>query len=328
MKTKQFITGVFSMLIIYCFAFTFVGCSDDDGGIDEPAILNYRVAEKVSTEISGSNIYEDKSVYNYIDNRLMEIIELDKENGSWIDDRKTEFEYNGDWVSSSRYYKDGDEWVSQGMQSSDQIKIVDGKIVEIKYTSINYTSSTVYTYSGDKIIKVESFTNGELNSKYVCTYDGDNLDEIIEYDYNGGIEEFDYKYEFSYTNGNLTELLSYYFNEGVWKNSDKDVYSYSGNKVTQIDDYDYNSFTETWELDDSVYYSYNNLGLLESISESGEGWSWEEMYTYEDGIGNYKLLQGEGGYYEIFNYPTAQRTSDTNASTDDRALNLKRFLLH
>lgn len=330
MKTKQLFTSIFSMLIMYCFAITFTGCSndDDDGDIDDPVTVTYRVAEKVSTQISGSNIYEDKSMYNYLDNRLIEIIELDNENGTWMEDRKTEFEYQGDWVYSNRYYKDGDDWIEEEMQSSEELKIVNGKVVEIKYYYMNYVFSQVFTYSGDQLTKIESFENGELNYKYVCTYNGEYLDEIIEYYYYEGIEELGYKYEFSYTNGNLTEVLELNYNDGVWQNSDRTVYIYSGNKVIQIDDYDYVSFNDSWELDDSEYYSYNSLGLLESISENGEGWSWEEIYTYEEGRGNYKLLQDEDSYYQIFNYPTPQRRSETIANSDHRKFNLKQFLLH
>jgi hypothetical protein len=325
MKTKQLITGVFSILAMSCFTLTFTGCSNDDDG-ERQTTVAYRVAEILSTETSGSNLYEDKTLYTYIDERLTEVINLDKENGTWEDDRKTEFEYNGDWVSSTRYDKEGNDWVYQDMQSSQEMKIVNGKVMEIRESSFNYSYREVFTYSGDKIINVDRFYNGELHYKLVITYNGDNLDEIIEYDYDNGTEELDYKYEFSYTNGNLTEVLGFYYGEGVWNNSDRDVYTYSGNKVTKIDDYDY--YNDSWELDDSEYYTYNSMGLLESISESGQGWTWEEIYTYEDGIGNYKLLYGDGGYYDVFNYPTAQRMSETSAGADDRKFNIKRFLLH
>ena len=327
MKTKQFITGMLSILTMFCFTLTFTGCnSDDDNDDDGPTTVAYRVTEIISTEISGSNLYEDKDLYNYVNERLTEVINLDKENGVWVEDRKTEYEYEGDWVTSSRYDKDGDDWVSQHMQSINQMKIVNGKVMEIKYTSPNYVYREVFTYSGDKLTKVESFDNGELNEKIVCTYNGENLDEIIEYNYYNGIEELDRKYELSYTNGNLTEVLRFYFDNGVWENSDKDVYLYSGNKVIQIDDYDYNN--DSWQLDDSEYFSYNSLGLLESISESGEGWTWEEIYTYEEGVGNYRLLHGDAGYYEVFNYPNAQRIGETAESPDARKFNIERFLLH
>lgn len=326
MKTKQFITGILSFLAVYCFTLTFTGCSSDDNGEgDGETIVAYRVTEKVSTQIYDSNLYEDKDLYNYIDERLTEVIDLDKENGIWVENRKIEYEYDGDWVSSKRYDKEGDNWVEQNMMSSDQIKIVNGKVMEIKYTNLNYVYREVFTYNGDKITKVESFDNGELEYKYVCTYNGENLDEIIEYDYDEGIEELDYKYEFSYANGKLTEVLGAYFNnDGVWEYNDKNTYQYSGNKVIQIDNYDY--YNDSWQLDDSHYFSYNSLGLLESNSQSGEGWSWEETYTYEEGIGNYRLLQGDGGYYDVFNYPIAQRTGESITSPDDRKINIKRFL--
>ena len=94
--------------------------------------------------------------------------------------------------------------------------------------------------------------------------------------------------------------------------------------MIQIDNYDY--YNDSWQLDDSHYFSYNSLGLLESNSQCGEGWSWEETYTYEEGIGNYRLLQGDGGYYDVFNYPIAQRTGESITSPDDRKINIKRFL--
>lgn len=329
MKTKNRITGIFSILIMFCFTLTFIGCNnDDDGDIDDPTAVTYRVAERVTTDIYNSNIYEDKSIYNYLENRLIEVIELDKENDIWVEDRKTEFEYDGDWVSSRRYYKDGESWIPQDIMSSEQMKIVNGKIIEIKETYMTNVYRQVFTYSGDKITKVEFFDNGELEEKYVCTYNGENLVEIIEYEYYNGSERIDTKYEFTYTNGNLTEVLRLNYDAGDWLNSDRDVYIYSGNKVIQIDDYDYVSFNDSWELDDSEYYSYNSQGLLESISESGDGWSWEEIYTYEEGKGNFRLLMGEGGFYDVFNYPTAQRIGNTDINTDNKKLNIKRFLLH
>ena len=135
----------------------------------------------------------------------------------------------------------------------------------------------------------------------------------------------DYKYEFSYSGGNLSEILEFYFDNDSWVNSDKEVYLYSGNKVIQIDDYDY--YNDSWELDDSEFFSYNSLGLLESISQSGEGWTEEEIYTYEEGVGNYRVLEDGGSWY-YFNYPTAQKGVEIMERTDDRKFNLKRFLVH
>ena len=324
MKTKQFITGMVSICIVFCFILTFTACnndSDDDG----PTTVDYRVTEKINTEVSGVNTWENKTIYSYLDNLLIEAIQFEKENNVWVEERKTEFEYNGDWVTSTRYYKDGDDWILEGMQSLYEMKIVDGKIMEIKYTYPNSVYREVFTYSRDKILKIENFYNEELRYKYECTYNGDNLVEIIEYDYYEGFEELRYKYEFTYTNGNLTQILGLYNNEGVWVNSDKDIYMYSGNKVVQIDDYDY--YDGNWQLDDSEYYSYNGEGLLESISESGDGWTWEEIYTYEAGKGNYRLLYGDGVYYDVFNYPTAQRMSTANTGPEDSKLNIIRFLL-
>lgn len=325
MKTKQFITGMLSILVMYGFTLTFVGCNSDDDDND-PSTVAYRVAEKLYTDVYGSNLYEDKDLYNYMDKRLIEVIDLDKEEGVWEENRKTEYTYDGDWVSSRRYYKDGDEWAMEGMQGLEEMKIVNGKIMEIKNTYSNVVYRQVFTYNGDKIIKVERFDNGELEEKYVCTYNGDNIDEIIEYDYYNGNEEMDYKYTFSYTNGNLTEVLAFYYEDGVWENSDREVYSYSGNKVIRIDDYDY--YNGTWELDDSTNFSYNSLGLLESISQSGEGWSWEELFTYEEGRGNYRLLRGEGGYYTMFNYPTAQRMAEDNTGSEDSKFHIIQSILH
>jgi hypothetical protein len=327
MKTKQIITSLLSILIMLCFTIAFTGCNNDDDDND-PSTVAYRVAEKAYTDIYGSDIYEDKDLYNYMDNRLIEVIDLDKEDGVWEEDRKTEYTYDGDWVTSHRYKKEGNEWVTEGMQGSDEMKIVNGKIMEIKNTYPNDVYRQVFTYNGDKIVKVERFYNDELNEKYVCTYNGDKIDEIIEYDYYNGYEELDYKYEFSYTNGNLTEVLAYYYDDGVWVNSDRDVYTYSGDKVIRIDDYDFNNYTNVWELDDSTNFSYNSLGLLESISRSGEGWSWEELFTYEEGLGNYKLLRGEGGYYSVFNYPIAQRINETNTSSEDNKFSIIQSILH
>lgn len=326
MKTKQFITGMLSILVMCGFTLTFVGCNSDDDDND-PSTVAYRVAEKVYTDVYGSNIYEDKDLYNYIDNRLIEVIDLDKEEGVWEENRKTEYTYDGDWVSSRRYKKEGDEWVTEGMQGLEEMKIVDGKIMEIKTTYPNSVYRQVYTYNGDKIVKVERFYNGELEEKYVCTYNGNKIDEIIEYDYYNGNEEFDYKYEFSYTNGNLTEVLAFYYDneDEVWENSYREVYIYSGNKVIRIDDYDYDD--GAWALDDSTNFSYNSLGLLESVSQSGEDWTWEELFTYEEGRGNYKLLRGEGGYYSMFNYPSAQRMADDNTSGEDNKFSIIQSIL-
>ncbi|WP_296386395.1 hypothetical protein [Winogradskyella sp.] len=329
MKTKQFITGILSFLTIYCFTLAFTGCSsDDDGDGDGQTTVAYRVTEIISTETSGSDVYEDKELYNYIDERLIEVIDLDKENGIWEEDRKTVYDYEGDWVYSRRYNKDGDNWVEQNLESSQGIKIVNGKVVETKYsnTFMNYVYKTIFTYNGDDLVRIESFRNDELDEKYVLTYNGGNLQDVIEYEYNDDIEEMYYKHAFSYSGGKLSEKLGLYFENGVWVNNDKDVYLYSGNKVIQIDDYDYDN--DSWEFDDSEFFSYNSLGLLESISESGDGWTEEEIYTYEAGIGNYKLIQGDDGWYYYNNYPTAQREAAPNTIPDARKFNINRFLMH
>lgn len=327
MKTKQFITGVLTFLAIYCFTLAFTGCSNDDDDQVGQTSIDYRVSEIISTEISGSDVYEDKALYNYIDERLMEVIDLDKENGVWEEDRKTAYNYEGDWVYSSRYNKDGDDWVEQNYGSTEGIKIVNGRVVEVRYTNtfMGYVYNSIFTYNGDKLVKIERFNNGDLRGKYVFTYNGENLQEVLEYEYDDGIEELDYKYEFSYSGGNLSEILELYYKDDAWVNSDKEVYLYSGNKVIQIDDYDYDN--DSWELDDSEFFSYNSLGLLESISQRGEGWTEEEIYTYEEGVGNYRLLEDEGDWY-YFNYPTAQKTVKPESRPDDRKFNLKRFLVH
>ena len=75
------------------------------------------------------------SLYNYINERLMEVIDLDKEDGVWEEDRKTAYDYEGDWIYSRRYNKEGEDWVEQNYGSTEGIKIVDGKVVEVKYTN-------------------------------------------------------------------------------------------------------------------------------------------------------------------------------------------------
>ena len=91
MKTKQFITGMLSILVMYGFTLTFVGCNSDDDDND-PSTVAYRVAEKLYTDVYGSNLYEDKDLYNYMDKRLIEVIDLDKEEGVWEENRKTEYD--------------------------------------------------------------------------------------------------------------------------------------------------------------------------------------------------------------------------------------------
>lgn len=288
---------------MFVLAMSFISCSKDDGDGTILGTKNFRAKEIRWNDIYGSSTYEGKSVLSYTGEKLSEVIDYDKENGVWLENYKYDISYQGDWVYFKEYYREVNSWVEESY-SSFRIKIIDGKFLEEEYTYSGEIDRYIYTYSGNKLVSIENFYNGELGWKDELIYNGDQIQEYRGYSSNNGVLEFEEKSEFTYSDGKLTQVIDYYNNNAVWVKQVKYVYLYSGNQVIQIDAYDWNN---SWEPDGSEYFSYNSDGLLESISEEYGDGSWEEHYTYEAGRGNLKLLQSDGEWNDKFNYPTLQK---------------------
>jgi len=296
----------FALLLVI--TISVLSCNKDDGDNDNPVTKAFRAKEVISVERYNSDVYEEKQVFFYTGEKVSEAISYDKENGVWLEDYKTVLSYQGDWVSSKWYEKEGNDWVEDS-DDTYRIKIINGKVLEVESTYDNEIDRYIYTYSGDKLILLENFENETLYWKEELIYNGDQIQEVKGYFSNNGVLEPEYKSEFTYSEGKLVQVIEYYYSNSVWKKDDKDVYQYSGNQVIQIDDY--NWIDNNWEHDDITVYEYNSEGLLVSEVDSyddGSG-SWEQHYTYEAGRGNLKVLWDEESWYDIYNIPTLQKTS-------------------
>lgn len=302
MKTNNIFRTVLCILALSCA----LSCNNDDdpsGDVDNKA---FRVKEVLSTYTDNSVIEEEgKSVLSYNNEVLIEIIEYEKENGTWEEEYKSELNYQGEWVDIINFNKEGDKWV-EDQNWNMTMKIVNGRIEITKSTSDSNVYETVYNYSGDKLISIKESYDGVDEYRMEFSYNGDNPQELIEYYFQEGNWIAVMKVQYNYSEGQLTQIISSYFNNENWQFSEKYEYFYSGDKLVKIDEYMWTG--ENWEnYGRNTNFEYNSEGLLVSEREmySEGGNSSLQEYLYEEGRGNLKLFM-EINYYNYY-YPTPQK---------------------
>jgi len=306
MKINNIFCTVMCILTLSCV----LSCDKDDETGGDFETNTFRVKEIITFDTYNSVVEEEKSVLSYINELLTEVIGYEKENGTWIEEYKSELNYQGDWVNVKDYDKEGGMWVEENYEF--RFKVVNGRLEETQQNYGNETYSVVLNYSGDKLISIQEFENGVNDNKAEFIYDGDELQEVRGYYYDGSWE-LQRKEQFNYSGGRLANVISsYYYNEN-WEFEEKNEYSYSGDKVIQIDEYYWSN--NSWETGDSTYFEYNSEGLLVSRRTSySDDEYWETAFIYEEGRGNLKLFMEINNYYYNYNYPTPQKpTGKTKA---------------
>jgi len=302
MKTNSLFRTVLCFLALSCV----LSCSKDDepGGDVDP--ITFRVKEILSTYTDNSVVEEEgKLILSYNNELLIEIIEYEKENGTWEEEYKSELNYEGDWVNIRDFEKEGGIWV-EDQDWNMRVKIVNGRIEIQESTYDSDVHQTVFNYTGDKLISIQEFYDGVNEYKLEFSYNDVDLQEVIEYYYQEGNWMAVMKFQFSYSEGQLTQSISSYFNNDTWQVSEKYEYFYSVDKLVKIDEYYW--INNSWEnYGRSTNFEYNDEGLLVSEREmySEGGNSRLQKYLYEEGRGNLKLFM-EINYYN-YNYPTPQK---------------------
>jgi hypothetical protein len=125
-----------------------------------------------------------------------------------------------------------------------------------------------------------------------------------------GTTIYESKYVFSYTGEEIKEdIHSYKQTGGAWTESSKNVYSYSSGKISKITEYYKNDIT--WTSSGYEDFSYDTHGnLIKQISYYNNSTSTDKTeYAYEEGNGNFRLINDAlGGYYNNL-YPTPNKKS-------------------
>jgi len=324
MKTNNIFRTVLCILALSCL----LSCTNDDEPSGDVDSITFRVKEILSTYTDNSVVEEEeKLILSYNNELLIEIIEYEKENGTWEEEYKSEINYQGDWVNIIDFEKEGGIWV-EDQDWNMRLKIVNGRIEIAESTSDSNVYETVYNYSGDKLISIQEFYDGVNEYKMEFSYNGDNPQEVIEYHFQEENWIAVMKIEYNYSEGQLTQVISSYFNNESWQVSEKQEYIYSSDRVVKIDEYYW--MNNNWEnFGRSTNFEYNNEGLLVSEREiySEGGNSRLQEYLYEEGRGNLKLFM-EINYYN-YNYPTPQKFPRKTKAVDvghDKSF-LNKFLL-
>lgn len=318
MKTNNLFYTVLCFIALSCI----LSCSNDDEPSEDVNTKTFRVKEITSFYTdNNAEIYDDKSILFYNNERLTEIIEYEKENGIWEEEYKSELIYDGDWVAIIDFDKEGDIWVENENWNM-RMKIVNGRIEITESNSDSNVHQTVFNYTGDKLISIQEYYDGINDYKMEFSYNGDNLQETIEYYNQDGTWQAIMKLQYSYLDGKLTQSIGSYFNNEDWQNSEKYEYEYLIDKLVTIYRYSWNE--GNWDEHDSqTDFEYNNEGLLVSQRETyWDGNSWGQKYLYEEGQGNLKLFM-DINYYN-YNYPTPQKPAGKVKAFD--APNNKQFI--
>lgn len=276
------------VLLIMTLAFL-LSCNDDNDGLND-SNSNYRISEIIELE---DGIEKYKSTFSYTDEKLTLMTQSYKNGNTWEESRKYEVSYNGSTVNVLNYEKDPD-WELDGKR---EFVFNNDLMTQETYYSNSQGSLTVsyrykYLFNGTTFIgfeEYESYSSGNLELEYKgeCVYSNNILTELNEFRMNDGEWQLYSIEAFTYTNNKLKEIISSYrFFTGAFYEDDKDVYTYNGDLVSAIDDYDWNSDSDTWDLDDTITFIYNDLDYLIEVNEYND----KTILTYEEGKGNAKLL--------------------------------------
>jgi len=318
MKANKLYHTILWFLALSCI----LSCSSDDESNGDDSI-NFRVKEITETYVNSYSDRHNKSVLLYNNELLTEIIEYEREDSTWEEEYKSELIYEGEWVSVKDFEKEGGIWV-EDQNWSIRMKIVNDRIEILEYSDDN---QAVFNYSGDKLIAIQQFYDGESDFKIEFNYTGNDLQETIAYYYEEGSWKASMRYKLSYVDGKMMQIMSAYYDNESWQDSEKQVFTYSGNNIIKIEYYYW--YNESWEpSSNKLHFEYNSDGLLITEREEySDQYSYVKEYLYEEGRGNFKIFMGIN-YYN-FSYPTPQKPSIKVLASEtyfDKSL-IQRFLV-
>ncbi|MBN1339795.1 MAG: hypothetical protein JXA03_10760 [Bacteroidales bacterium] len=289
----------------------FSGCKKDDDDDDNPAPSNaYRIIEEI--------FYEDgqedtRDVIEYADNKIKRVTNYDYSAKAWSFASKDELSYpDASTVEIITYDYDDDNWIE------------DDKEV-IKFANNLWSESTSYNFDG-------AAWNPTSKSSY--EYSGTKLMKMTDYDYLGGIEIAVMKMEYGWGGEILLYATTFSFDGTAWQEITKDTITYEEGVIAKIETFSFGSnafvtrhefayesgklksisiynvdFLEIWHLAFVFSYLYDEAGNLieqtQVIDYMGISKTYETVYSYEKGSGNFRQLWGAGnGWYSWYPIPT------------------------
>ncbi len=165
--------------------------------------------------------------------------------------------YSGNWVP---YNKFNCTYANQNMS----------QVINYNYSNGNWVNDykTENTFSGSKLTQSISYDYDAAwvqSWKDVVTYNGNIIDNITGYDFNGSTYDQEDKYVYEYTSNLISKITESYYYSGNWNVSTTSLYTYDSNKnlATEVRTNSYST---------KVEYSY----------ETGSG-NWSQIRDVWDG---------------------------------------------
>lgn len=267
------------------FAVLFTTCSKDEDDSPNSGLNDYRLKE-LKSYYDGQLDYKVNLIYE--GERLVKWEEIDLDDGEMD---YVEFSYDGDLVTMFEYWDDE-------LDGKTTYLIEDGLTKEVKgYDKLEdgtweLTWKELYQYSGSNLVLAtyEEYWNDNVwKSKNQFIYEGNNLIQLIRYDWEDNDWKRDYRSVLNYSDNKIIEVIHYQFAEDMdsWEQSWKTEYSYDGNLITVLSEYSWNDVNGEWEFDDVIMtVDYDSNG---NISEIDYG-DWKNELVYEKGKGNLSNL--------------------------------------
>ena len=146
----------------------------------------------------------------------------------------------------------------------------------------------IYEYNSDGNITtmyMDSLHNGDWIRimSMIVEYDGNKPVTDISHIYNiDGTEEWSTKNVTSYNGDKVQETLQYHWDANDWVLSTKQVYEYSNNLVSKILDYGWNEFTSAWDPESENHMTYDSQGR--EIEGLVKNWDSQESAFVNSGI--------------------------------------------
>ena len=293
MKTKSIkLISIFIALLL-----TVSACKKKNDGT---LTFDYRI---ISESSYANNLLDYQTTLEYSSNKISKVTSTDYANGISNGNEV----YNFTYPSATTLHATSSS--TQGTQTTTgtvDITLVNNKVSESIMISGTDKNKTTITYNSDGTVnKISSYsytTTWILSMEQTYTYTSGKLTQISEIEYSG-TTTYESKYVYSYSGDELSdEIYSYKQTGGTWVESYRNVYIYTAGKISNITEYFKSG--NAWTISSSNDFTYDSNGNL--IKESSG--TYRTDYAYEDGSGNYLLLNEAFGGNNDF-YPTPHKKS-------------------
>jgi hypothetical protein len=199
---------------------------------------------------------------------------------------------------------------SNGETSTSLVTYNGNKIVQI----VDNQEKTVYTYSGDFITKVESFTNGNtIEGNTLYTYENNKLKTLVNTEYNGTLI-YKSKYVFTHNTNGTVDFLKYSINTAnVETPSGSGKYTFlNGNLVKEEE----GLMVAVYEYDAKNNPMKNVLGFDKLLDdEASINNKTKVTRTYNSGTPTVRVYQFD---YNAAGYPTEERELNSSNVVDGK----------